>query len=114
MWDERYSQPGFAYGTEPNEFLAIAANRIPAGPVLTLGEGESRNAAYLAGLGQCAIVVGRCGRRSVGRRGGRRRIGPGAGTRRTSHATSSALRCRPPAGPLLPNAHARLQPGRAA
>ena len=36
MWDERYSQPGFAYGTEPNEFLATAAGRIPDGPVLNL------------------------------------------------------------------------------
>ena len=56
MWDERYSEPGFAYGTEPNEFLATAANQIPAGPVLTLGEGEGRNAAYLAGLG-CRVVA---------------------------------------------------------
>lgn len=58
MWDERYSQPGFAYGTEPNEFLAAAAGRIPTGgPVLTLGEGEGRNATYLAGLGHRVIAV---------------------------------------------------------
>ena len=57
MWDERYSQPGFAYGTEPNEFLATAAYQIPAGPVLTLGEGEGRNAAYLAGLGHRVVAV---------------------------------------------------------
>jgi len=57
MWNERYSQPGFAYGTEPNEFLATAAGRIPVGPVLTLGEGEGRNAAYLAGLGHRVVAV---------------------------------------------------------
>ena len=57
MWDERYSQPGFAYGTEPNAFLAAAAGRIPAGPVLSLGEGEGRNAAYLAGLGHRVVAV---------------------------------------------------------
>ena len=57
MWDERYSQPSFAYGTEPNEFLATAADQIPAGPVLTLGEGEGRNAAYLAGLGHRVVAV---------------------------------------------------------
>ena len=57
MWDERYSQPGFAYGTEPNEFLAAAAGRIPVGPVLSLGEGEGRNAAYLAGLGHRVVAV---------------------------------------------------------
>src|ERR671917_608005 len=58
MWDERYSQPGFAYGTEPNEFLASVAGRIPAGgAVLSLGEGEGRNAAYLAGLGHRVVAV---------------------------------------------------------
>ena len=57
MWDERYSQPGFAYGTEPNEFLAAVAGRIPVGPVLSLGEGEGRNAAYLAGLGHRVVAV---------------------------------------------------------
>jgi SAM-dependent methyltransferase len=57
MWDERYSQPGFAYGTEPNEFLAAAAGRIPVGRVLSLGEGEGRNAAFLAGLGHRVVAV---------------------------------------------------------
>jgi SAM-dependent methyltransferase len=57
MWDERYSQPGFAYGTDPNEFLAFAAGRIPGSPVLSLGEGEGRNAAYLAGLGHRVVAV---------------------------------------------------------
>jgi SAM-dependent methyltransferase len=56
-WDERYSQPGFAYGTEPNDFLASVADRIPAGPVLTLGEGEGRNAVFLAGLGHEVVAV---------------------------------------------------------
>jgi len=51
MWDERFSEPGYAYGTEPNEFLKSAADRIPAGRVLCLAEGEGRNAVYLAGLG---------------------------------------------------------------
>lgn len=57
MWDERYAQPGFAYGTEPNEFLAAAAGWIPVGPVLSLGEGEGRNAAYLAALGHRVVAV---------------------------------------------------------
>src|SRR5688500_14683838 len=57
MWDERYSQPAFAYGIEPNEFLVAAAGRIPAGPVLSLGEGEGRNATYLAGLGHRVVAV---------------------------------------------------------
>lgn len=57
MWDERYSLPGFAYGTEPNEFLAAVAAQIPVGPVLSLGEGEGRNAAFLAGLGHRVVAV---------------------------------------------------------
>ena len=51
MWDERFSEPGFAYGTEPNDFLVSVANRIPPGRVLCLAEGEGRNAVYLAELG---------------------------------------------------------------
>ncbi|MBX3400982.1 MAG: class I SAM-dependent methyltransferase [Gemmataceae bacterium] len=57
MWDERYSQSGFAYGTEPNEFLALVAGQIPVGPVLSLGEGEGRNAAFLASLGHRVVAV---------------------------------------------------------
>lgn len=48
MWDERYNEPGFAYGTEPNDFLREVADRIPPGPVLCLAEGEGRNAVFLA------------------------------------------------------------------
>ena len=50
-WDERYSEPGFAYGTAPNEFLVSVADRIPKGTILSLAEGEGRNAVYLAALG---------------------------------------------------------------
>lgn len=57
MWDERYSQPGFAFGTEPNEFLAATAERIPLGRVLSLGEGEGRNAAFLASLGHQVVAL---------------------------------------------------------
>lgn len=56
-WNERYSKPGFAFGTEPNDFLASVANQIPIGPVLTLGEGEGRNAVFLAGLGYEVTAV---------------------------------------------------------
>lgn len=53
MWDRRYGEPGFAYGTEPNDFLAANAERyLPAnGDVLCLGEGEGRNAVFLARRG---------------------------------------------------------------
>jgi SAM-dependent methyltransferase len=57
MWDERYSEPGFVYGDDPNEFLAAVASHIPAGPVLCLGEGEGRNGVFLAGLGHRVVAV---------------------------------------------------------
>lgn len=58
IWDERYAQPGFAYGDVPNEFLVSAAGNIPAGGrVLCLGEGEGRNAVFLAGLGHRVVAV---------------------------------------------------------
>lgn len=57
FWNQRYREPGWAYGTEPNEFLAAEAGRIPFGDVLCLGEGEGRNAVYLAGQRYCAFAV---------------------------------------------------------
>jgi SAM-dependent methyltransferase len=56
-WDLRYSEPGYAYGKEPNAFLLEVAARIPAGPVLSLAEGEGRNAVFLAGLGHAVTAV---------------------------------------------------------
>ena len=52
MWDERYSASGYAYGTEPNEFLVEEHGRLPEkGRILCLAEGEGRNAVYLARQG---------------------------------------------------------------
>lgn len=56
-WDDRYSKPGFAYGSEPNDFLVETASSIPTGPVLCLAEGEGRNAVYLAQLGYQVTAV---------------------------------------------------------
>ena len=56
-WDERYSEQGFAYGTAPNEFLVAVVDRIPHGKILSLAEGEGRNAVYLASLGYEVIGV---------------------------------------------------------
>ncbi|MCX7099692.1 MAG: class I SAM-dependent methyltransferase [Methylococcales bacterium] len=57
MWDERYSAEGYAYGTAPNQFLAEYAKRIPKGKVLSLAEGEGRNAVFLAKLGYAVTAV---------------------------------------------------------
>jgi 2-polyprenyl-3-methyl-5-hydroxy-6-metoxy-1,4-benzoquinol methylase len=48
MWDNRFAEAGFAYGDQPNDYLRDVAARIPAGEVLCIGEGEGRNAVYLA------------------------------------------------------------------
>lgn len=56
-WDERYGAKEYAYGTEPNEFLASVADRLPKGKVLCLAEGEGRNAVYLASLGYEVTAV---------------------------------------------------------
>lgn len=58
MWNERYSEPGFAYGTEPNDFLVATAPMLqPESEVLCLAEGEGRNAVYLASLGHRVTAV---------------------------------------------------------
>jgi SAM-dependent methyltransferase len=58
-WDERYSQEGWAFGTEANDFLKLQAHRIPEGQVLCLGEGEGRNSVFLAELGYEVVGVDR-------------------------------------------------------
>jgi len=51
----RYSDAEYVYGTAPNEFLVSVADQIPRGRVLSLAEGEGRNAVYLAELG-CKVL----------------------------------------------------------
>ena len=48
--NERYTVDEYIYGTEPNSFLAEHAE-VLSGPVLSLAEGEGRNAVFLASLG---------------------------------------------------------------
>ena len=52
IWDERYSTQDYLFGEEPNDFLKNAVQHIPQnGRVLCLGEGEGRNAVFLAKQG---------------------------------------------------------------
>lgn len=51
QWDDRYRQPDYFYGTEPNDFLASVAHRIPMGSVLCVADGEGRNSTFLSTLG---------------------------------------------------------------
>ncbi len=58
MWDQRYDEEGFAYGTEPNDFLKSEYFQIPkGGRVLCLAEGEGRNAVFLAKQGYSVTAV---------------------------------------------------------
>ena len=50
MWNERYAVDEYVFGTEPNDFLAEHAAKLE-GPVLSIAEGEGRNAVFLAALG---------------------------------------------------------------
>ena len=56
-WDARYAEAGWAFGTEPNDFLREQAHHLPAGRVLCLAEGEGRNAVWLAGRGHAVTAV---------------------------------------------------------
>lgn len=57
LWDQRFGADGYAYGTEPNDFLVEQAARIAPGRVLCLAEGEGRNAVFLAGRGHAVTAV---------------------------------------------------------
>ncbi len=52
FWEKRYDGEGFAFGTEPNEFLKAQAHRLAPGMrALVPGDGEGRNGVWLAEQG---------------------------------------------------------------
>ena len=48
FWENRYREPAYAYGLEPNTYLRSFIESNPAGRILLPGEGEGRNAVYAA------------------------------------------------------------------
>lgn len=57
-WDRRYAAEEFYYGTAPNDFLRASEPLLSRGAkVLCLGEGEGRNAVFLAGQGHEVLAV---------------------------------------------------------
>ncbi|MGZ3788513.1 MAG: class I SAM-dependent methyltransferase [Bacteriovorax sp.] len=57
-WNGRYQGANFFYGKEPNDFLKEVAGLIPPeSRVLCLGEGEGRNAVYLATQGHKVVAI---------------------------------------------------------
>jgi len=51
FWNERYSQPYFAYGEAPNAFFREELEGLQPGSILLPADGEGRNAVYAASLG---------------------------------------------------------------
>lgn len=52
LWNERYKNEAYIYGTEPNLFLTSAARFLkPQSDILCLAEGEGRNGVFLARQG---------------------------------------------------------------
>lgn len=51
FWDERYSEPGLAYGSDPNLFIKSFLDKHEPGRILFPAEGQGRNAIYAASKG---------------------------------------------------------------
>ena len=51
FWNEKFANADYAYGTDPNEFLAASVEKLKRGTALSLAEGEGRNAVWLAQQG---------------------------------------------------------------
>lgn len=52
FWDQRYAEPGFAFGEAPNAWLAANRSLFKTGmTALVPGDGEGRNGVFLAELG---------------------------------------------------------------
>src|SRR5579883_1053339 len=57
-WNERFSAPGYLFGTEPNAFLKGEAHRLKRGATaLSIADGEGRNGVFLASLGLDVLAV---------------------------------------------------------
>ena len=51
-WNQRFSDPGYIFGTAPNAFLARQASRLRPGlRALCVADGEGRNSTWLASQG---------------------------------------------------------------
>lgn len=56
MWNERYADDTFFYGTEPNDFLKQQIGKL-SGNILSIAEGEGRNAVFMAQHGLNVLGV---------------------------------------------------------
>ncbi len=51
MWDQRYADSEYVYGTHPNEFFKQELDKLVPGKILLPADGEGRNAVYAAEKG---------------------------------------------------------------
>lgn len=56
MWNDVYADDDYYYGTEPNDFLAEHVGKLK-GRILSLAEGEGRNAVFMAEQGLDVLAV---------------------------------------------------------
>ena len=56
FWDQRYGGEEYVFGTAPNAFLAAHCDELQ-GPVLSISEGEGRNAVFMAEHGLDVLGV---------------------------------------------------------
>jgi len=58
MWNERYSKPGYLFGTEPAQFLRDHSSYLKAeGKALAVADGEGRNSTYMASRGLDVVAM---------------------------------------------------------
>ncbi|SBV99789.1 putative Tellurite resistance protein TehB [uncultured Alphaproteobacteria bacterium] len=58
FWDQRFGGEDYVYGTAPNAFLRVQAERLaPGARVLLPGDGEGRNGVWLAERGMEVLSV---------------------------------------------------------
>jgi SAM-dependent methyltransferase len=57
-WEDRFSEPGYRFGTAPNDFLKSKASLFEPGQnVLAVADGEGRNGVFLAEQGLDVLSV---------------------------------------------------------
>lgn len=58
LWNQKFSRDGYLYGKEPNSFIASCYNNFKkSNRVLCVGEGEGRNAIFLAKKGYDVAAI---------------------------------------------------------
>ena len=51
FWEDKYKNPDFAYGKEPNVFFKEQIQNLKSGSILLPADGEGRNGVFAAKLG---------------------------------------------------------------